>query len=76
MLRCTLHLFKTDCMPLNYSHQITFRTFFLWYEQNLCNVDLRDPRGFRVRFQAEHFIHQIKLTTKYGKEPKKSTTDS
>jgi hypothetical protein len=41
-----------------------------WYEQNLCDVDLRDPRGFRVRFKSEHFIHQIKLTNKYGEEPK------
>jgi hypothetical protein len=41
-----------------------------WYEQNLCNVDLRDPRGFRVRFKCEHFIHHIKLINKYGDEPK------
>jgi hypothetical protein len=41
-----------------------------WYENNLCNVELRDPRGYRVRFKAEHFIHHIKLTNKYGKEPK------
>jgi hypothetical protein len=41
-----------------------------WYENNVCNVELRDPRGFRVRFRLEHFIHLIKLTNKYGKEPK------
>jgi hypothetical protein len=41
-----------------------------WYEDNLCNVDLRDPRGFRVRFKPEHFIHHIKLTNKFGKEPR------
>jgi hypothetical protein len=41
-----------------------------WYEANVCNKELRDPRGFRVRFQVEHFIHLIKLTNKYGKEPK------
>jgi|SRR5579872_6794111 len=41
-----------------------------WYEDNLCNVDLRDPRGFRVRFKPEHFIHHIKLTNKFGEEPK------
>lgn len=41
-----------------------------WYENNLCNVDLRDPRGFRVKFKCEHFIHHIKLRNKYGQEPK------
>ena len=41
-----------------------------WYEANICSKDLRDPRGFRVRFKVEHFIHLIKLTNKYGKEPK------
>lgn len=41
-----------------------------WYETNLCNVELRDPRDFRVRFKCEHFIHHIKLKNKYGKEPK------
>jgi hypothetical protein len=41
-----------------------------WYENNLCNVELRDPRDHRVRFKVEHFIHHIKLTNKYGKEPK------
>ena len=41
-----------------------------WYETNICNKELRDPRGCRVRFQVEHFVHLIKLTNKYGKEPK------
>jgi hypothetical protein len=44
-----------------------------WYEKNLCDVELRDPRGYRVRFKSEHFIHHIKLTTKFGKEPKNRT---
>ena len=57
-------------MPLKLLPLDNIQNVLQWYEQNLCNVDLRDPRGFRVRFQAEHFIHQIKLTTKYGKEPK------
>lgn len=43
---------------------------FEWYEQNLCNVELRDPRGYRVKFQCEHFVHLIKLTNKYGEEPR------
>jgi hypothetical protein len=37
------------------------------------NADLRDPRGFRVRFKCEHFIHHIKLLNKYGQEPKNRT---
>jgi hypothetical protein len=41
-----------------------------WYERNVCNVELRDPRGYRVRFKVEHFIHHIKLTNKYGREPR------
>ena len=40
-----------------------------WYEENLCQVSLTDPRGFRVRFLPGDFIHLIKLTTKYGKKP-------
>ena len=41
-----------------------------WYRLNLCEIELRDPRGHRVRFLPENFIHLIKLTNKYGKEPK------
>jgi len=41
-----------------------------WYRLNLCEVELRDPRGFRVRFLPTNFIHLIKLTDKYGREPK------
>ncbi len=41
-----------------------------WYERNLCWVNLHDPRGYRVRFQPENFIHLIQLTNKYGKEPR------
>jgi hypothetical protein len=46
-----------------------------WYERNLCNVELRDPRNFRVRFKCEHFIHHIKLKNKYGDEPKNRSLD-
>lgn len=49
---------------------ITIQDALEWYEQNLCNVDLRDPRNFRVRFKREHFIHHIKLKNKYGEEPR------
>ena len=41
-----------------------------WYEQNLCRVELRDPRGYRVRFKPENFVHLIKLKNKYRKEPR------
>jgi len=60
-------------MPLKLLDLTSIQDALQWYEQNLCNVDLRDPRGFRVRFQSEHFIHHIKLTNKYGKEPKNRT---
>ena len=41
-----------------------------WYEQNLCQVELRDQRGYRVRFKAENFIHLIKLKNRFGEEPR------
>lgn len=41
-----------------------------WYDQNLCSAVLVDPRGYRVRFLRENFIHLIKLKTKFGDEPK------
>ena len=37
-----------------------------WYEQNLCNAELRDPRGHVVRFSTERFPHLIKLEPKDG----------
>lgn len=48
----------------------TIQEVLQWYETNVCNKDLRDPRGFRVRFKVEHFVHLIMLTNRYGKEPK------
>lgn len=41
-----------------------------WYRVNLCEAELRDPLGCRVRFLPENFIHLIKLTNKFGQEPK------
>ena len=49
---------------------VDMRDLLSWYRLNLCNADLRDPRGYRVRFLPENFVHLVKLTTKYGKEPK------
>lgn len=46
------------------------RDLLHWYRLNLCDVELRDPRGYRVRFLPENFIHLIKLTNKFGQEPK------
>jgi hypothetical protein len=57
-------------MPLKLLPLDNIQEVLQWYENNLCNVELRDPRGYRVRFKVEHFIHLIKLTNKYGKEPK------
>lgn len=52
-------------LPLNSIYEV-----FEWYERNLCRVELRDPRGYRVRFKPERFVHLIQLKTKFGKEPK------
>jgi hypothetical protein len=41
-----------------------------WYEQNLCGATLSDPRGIRVHFWCETFVHLIQMKTKYGEEPK------
>jgi hypothetical protein len=41
-----------------------------WYRTNLCHRPIVDPRGQKVSFQETDFIHLVKLTTKYGCEPK------
>jgi hypothetical protein len=46
------------------------RELLRWYRLNLCDAEIRDPRGYRVRFLPENFVHLIKLVNKYGKEPK------
>lgn len=48
----------------------SIKELLAWYDLNLCNAVLLDPRGYRVRFLYENFIHLIQLRTKYGKEPK------
>jgi hypothetical protein len=60
-------------MPLKLLPLDNIQDVFQWYENNLCNVELRDPRGYRVRFKREHFVHLIKLTNKYGREPRNRT---
>lgn len=57
-------------MPLKLLPLDSIQEVLRWYELNLCNADLRDPRGYRVRFKSEHFIHHIKLKNKFGKEPR------
>ena len=48
----------------------TMRDLLQWYRNNLCATELYDPRGYRVRFVPGNFIHLIKLTNKYGQEPR------
>ena len=55
-------------LPLN-----DMQDLLRWYRLNLCEAEIRDPRGHRVRFLPENFIHLIKLTTKYGNEPKNAS---
>lgn len=57
-------------MPPALLEQTTLADLLDWYEKNLCQVRLIDPRGFRVRFLPTDLVHLIKLTTKYGDEPK------
>ncbi len=55
-------------LPLN-----DLRELLHWYRLNLCEVEIHDPRGHRVRFLPENFVHLIKLTTRYGKEPRNAS---
>jgi hypothetical protein len=48
----------------------TLLGLFNWYRLNLCGREIVDPRGCRVTFLDTDFVHLIKLTDKYGKEPK------
>jgi hypothetical protein len=48
----------------------TLEALLRWFEMNLCDAELRDPRGFRVRFLPTDFVHLVKMTTKYGEEPR------
>jgi hypothetical protein len=48
----------------------TLLDLFNWYRVNLCGREIVDPRGCRVSFLDTDFVHLIKLTDKYGKEPK------
>ena len=48
----------------------TLLYLFNWYRFNLCGREIVDPRGCRVIFLDTDFVHLIKLTDKYGKEPK------
>ncbi|MHB8525897.1 MAG: hypothetical protein ACYDD2_07050 [Candidatus Acidiferrales bacterium] len=36
----------------------------------ICQPELHDPRGYRVRFLRENFIHLIQLKDEYGNEPR------
>lgn len=48
----------------------SLRELFDWYKLNLCDRAFTDPRGYRVSFEDTDFVHLIKLTNKYGKEPR------
>ena len=48
----------------------TLLDLFYWYRHNLCGKEIVDPRGYRVTFLDTDFVHLIKLTDKFGKEPK------
>jgi len=41
-----------------------------WYLTHLCTVRVIDPRGYRVRFRPENFVHLILIKNKYGEEPR------
>jgi hypothetical protein len=43
---------------------------FEWYRINVCETEVTETRGHRIKFLPENFVHLIKLKNKYGKEPK------
>lgn len=57
-------------MPPPLIQLTTIQELLEWYEINLCNTRLEDPRRFRVRFEVSSFVHLIQMMTKFGKEPK------
>ena len=59
---------KPALLPLD-----DMRDLLRWYRLSVCEAEMTDPRGHRVRFLTENFVHLIKLTTKYGKEPKNAS---
>ena len=48
----------------------SMRNLFRWYERHLCLSEIVDCRGFPVTFRPEDFVHLVKLTDRYGQEPK------
>ena len=46
------------------------RELLRWYRLNLCDAEIRDPRGYRVRFLPTNFVHLIQMKNKYGDEPR------
>lgn len=51
-------------------HITSLVALFDWYKLNLCGREFIDPRNYRVSFIETDFVHLIKLTDKYGQEPK------
>ncbi len=37
-----------------------------WFEKNLCNPCLKDPRGHQVKFDCSRFAYMIKLVSSTG----------
>jgi hypothetical protein len=61
----TEHEFLPKKLAIN-----TCRELYDWYKAHLHGAVIIDPRGFRIRFLRENFIHLIKLKNKYGQEPR------
>jgi hypothetical protein len=60
-----LNLSVPETLPLD-----SMLTLFEWYRTNVCETEITEVRGFRIKFLPENFIHLIKLKNKYNKEPK------
>lgn len=57
-------------MPPPLIQLTTIQELLTWYEINLCNKRLEDPRRFRVRFKVNSFVHLIQMKTRFGAEPR------
>jgi hypothetical protein len=58
---CKEHPVRPASRPPQQLWKTQIEDILAWYEENLCGVELYDPRGKRIKFSPERFPHFIKL---------------
>ena len=64
-IAASANLVIPELLPLD-----AMSSLFDWYRTQVCDTEITEVRGYRIKFLPENFVHLIKLTNKYGKEPK------